>query len=45
MIEVKPNNFIIVNVNPKGLVSFQLVSLNTNDINGLGKLENYKLND
>ncbi|SFB70264.1 Calcineurin-like phosphoesterase [Flagellimonas taeanensis] len=41
----KQDNFVIANVDPKGLVSFQLVSLNTNDSNELGKLENYTLND
>lgn len=41
----KQDNFVIANIDPKGLVSFQLVSLNTEDSNELGKLENYTLND
>lgn len=35
------DNFIIVNVSKEGEVSFRLIHLNGNDINGLGKLEDY----
>ena len=39
----KQDNFIIVDVNQDKSVTFQLISLNTDDINALGKLEDYVL--
>lgn len=39
----KQDNFVITNVYQDGRVDFQLIALNEDDINALGKLEDYKL--
>lgn len=37
------DNFVIVDVSKEGIVSFRLIHLNGNDINSLGKLEDYTI--
>lgn len=37
----KQDNFVIININKNNTVSFQLVALNGDDINALGKLEDF----
>lgn len=39
------DNFVIIDVLKDGTVKFRLIHLNGNDINGLGKLEDYNIND
>jgi hypothetical protein len=39
----KQDNFIIVNVKQDKSIDFELISLNGDDVNALGKLEDYLL--